>query len=189
MPGRHRRPVPAAPRPASATARVLFPVLAAFVVAVVVVVPIAWVAKRLQSDFHPAVQGSLSSTGPPVTVTPSPTPTFASSSASPVRPSPARPAPARTPPPAGAARSSPPPLELATLRLWVTGDASWVHVSAPGRLLAERRMVHGQTAYFAASRLFAILGNAGAVLVSVNGAPMRPAGAVGQAVRGTIYPG
>jgi len=188
MPGRHRRPVPVAPRPASATSRLLLPVLAALVVVAVVVVPIAWLAKRLQGDFHQAAQRSLSSTGPPVTVAPSATPTLASSSATAVRPSPPGPSPARSPGSGATRSSSPRPLNLATLRLWITGDASWVHVSSPGRLLVERRMVHGETTYFVASQLFAILGNAGAVTVSVDGAPMRPAGPVGQAVRGTIYP-
>lgn len=186
MPGRHRRPVPADPRPASATSRLLLPVLAALVVVAVVVVPIAWLAKRLQDDFHPAARRSLNSTGPPATVAASPTPTLASAGAA-VLPSPAPPSPTYSPRPA--ATRSPRPVELATLRLWITGDASWVHVSSPARLLTERRLVHGETAYFAASRLFAILGNAGAVMVSVNGAPRRPAGPVGQAVRGTIYPG
>lgn len=188
MPGRHRRPVPADPRPASATSRLLLPVLAALVVVAVVVVPIAWLAKRLQDDFHPAAQRSLNSTGPPATVAASPTRTLASAGPA-VRPSPVRPPSTHSSTSAAPTRSPAPPAELATLKLWVTGDASWVRVASPGRVLTERQMVHGETAYFAASRLFAILGDAGAVMVSVNGAPRRLAGPVGQAVHGTIYPG
>lgn len=191
MPGRHRRPVAVATQPTSAAARLLLPVLAALVVVAVVVVPITWLAARLRDDLHPAAQGSAAPTGSPLGVAPGPTPILttgsapASASASPT-PSSARPSPAR--PSRSAVTTSQQPAALATLRLWIIGDTSWVHVSAPGRLLAERRMVRGETASFAASQLFAILGNAGAVLVSVNGAPRRPAGPLGVAVRGTIHP-
>lgn len=176
MSGRHRRPAPPRGGATAAGRPRLLPVLATLLALAAVTVPLAWLASRAQGDLGPAAHRPSSgsgpaSTGPPGTASPPAT--------SPSPPPPVSPRPSPSPPPRP---------RLATFQVVITGSSSWVRVTRPGQLLIDRRMVHGERASFAASSLYVFLDNAGATTISVNGKPMRRAGAIGQIARGTIRP-
>ncbi|MDR0842128.1 MAG: DUF4115 domain-containing protein [Acidobacteriota bacterium] len=89
--------------------------------------------------------------------------------------------------------ASVPPVQAATpplrsLRLEIVGSEScWFSVSADGAHTVSDMLQPGDTKSFTADRQLAIhIGNAGGVLLKVNGRALRPLGKTGKAVRLTI---
>jgi hypothetical protein len=83
-----------------------------------------------------------------------------------------------SPTPEPTAQHRPPALVLS-----LTGSVCWVEVRGPhGRVLVSGLVHHGRRLTFRRTPLHVVLGNAGAVRVSRNGGPSRPAGRLGQVV-------
>lgn len=77
---------------------------------------------------------------------------------------------------------------MATLKLTIRGDSSYVLVEKPGDELINQVLRRGRTELFSGPTLHVRLGNAGAVVLQINGQPPRVAGAPGQALEFVIRP-
>jgi hypothetical protein len=98
-----------------------------------------------------------------------------------VDPTPSVAAAPATPTPAPTHTPKPHPRPTDTLRLTVTGSVSYVQVKTwNNHLLVGRTLHHGQRLSFRQHGLRVVLGNAGAVRLSIAGRPAHRAGRLGQ---------
>jgi cytoskeleton protein RodZ len=124
------------------------------------------------------VQTTVGVTPPTALLLPSPT---SSGSPSGSATSPTRVTPRRRTAPKHAAVAHPD-----TLRLHITGAASYVAVSRHGRLIEQTILHHGQRQVFRRHGLDVVLGDAGAVTMSVNGHGAHRAGSSGEVRRFSV---
>lgn len=175
MAGRHRQP-------ARAQHRLLVPVLATLL-ALAVALPLHWVSNLTEGGSRANAQRSVS----PAALRPSTTPTVDSPTPQGLSP------PSPSPPPSPSSPPSPSPSPpsrsiVATLKLTITGDASYVFVEKPGDELINQVLRRGRVETFSGPSLHVRMGNAGAVLMQINNQPPRVAGSEGQVLEFVIRP-